>query len=108
MRIVSTGAVPERYSVHTIAAYDRTDGRVLNTHHVVVFEGAEMPELTEIEEDVMKTAEATGIDRSKIAVLDAGTKIRDFNAQYRVDLKRQSLVKVRMPQQLTKQVRSSR
>jgi len=93
--IISSGVLPTKHSVQAFVVYDKTTGDVVFMHNVVVFEGAETPAEPEIEAAARRRLDASGADALKIAVLKVDARKVDADARYRVDVAKQSLVKMK-------------
>jgi hypothetical protein len=94
MRIMGAGVKLKQRSVQTVVVYDSADGRIVHTHHVVVLEGANAPPAKKVEQAALMLAEKAGNDRSKMTILNLGSRSMDRRYRYRVDLKKRSLVRV--------------
>lgn len=93
MRIMGAGVKLKQRSIQTVVVYDPTDGRIVHTHHVIVLEGANMSPAKKVEQAALMLAEKAGNDRSKMAVLNLGSRSMDRRYRYRVDPKKRSLVR---------------
>lgn len=94
MRIMGAGIKLKQRSTQTVVVYDPADGRIIHTHHVIVLEGANVPPAKQVEQTALTLAEKAGNARSKMAILNLGSRLLDRKYRYRVNPKKRSLVRV--------------
>jgi hypothetical protein len=82
----SAGSSAGVESVHAAVVYDKATGKVVHTHHMLIFKGAIVrPGPDEIARMALEHAEAAGVKRDHVDALYAGASELDPTQCYRVD-----------------------
>ena len=88
------GKVPKLESVHGIALYDPTDGKIVHMHKILNFEGASPADLQEKEKEVLERARKNlQGDVTKLKVLHT-PNMQEISGQYSVNVKENTLVRI--------------
>ena len=90
----TAGKVPKLESVYGIALYDPTDGKIIHMHTILNMEGASPIYPEEKEKEVLEFARTKlKRDTTKLRVLH-DPNLKDISAQYYVNVKEATLVKI--------------
>src|SRR5207302_8272015 len=96
--ITQSPNLPEPEAVHGMVVYDSKTGTILHRHLAVRYPGGRPQELHEIEKRAIELTAVRGIDTKRLRVLHIDPAVFAEDVEYRVDVKRQTLVHRRQKQ----------
>ena len=92
------GSAGRLESVHAAVVYNNKTGKVVHTHHFLIFEGAVVrPKPEELTQMALEHAEAAGVKREGVDALYAGKQRLDPGKIYRVDIESRTLIAEQVP-----------
>ena len=95
----SVGVVPGAVAVQAIAFYDPNNGHIRHMHHAITLEGGRTLDGPALEREALAHAQHLGVDVSGLKRLHV-PRLHDPGGRFRVDLKSQELVPLKVPPQL--------
>lgn len=88
------GKVPKLESIYGVALYDPKDGKIVYMHRILNMEGASPVEPEKKERELLEFAKKElRCDITKLKVLH-DPNINEISGEYRVDVRKKSLVKI--------------
>lgn len=95
MDITASPQLPEPEEIHTMVVYDAKTGRIVHRHQVVTFPGAPKKTKEQLQARAIEMARSRAGTTKALAVLHANSEMFTEPIEYRVDLKKKRLVRVR-------------
>ncbi|MCI0642733.1 MAG: hypothetical protein L0Y72_15870 [Gemmataceae bacterium] len=95
MDISASPELPEPEEIHTMVVYDAKTGVIVHRHHVVTYPGAQKKTKEQLDARAIEMAKARTDSTKPLAVLHAAAEAFTQPVEYKVDVKKKRLVKVR-------------